>query len=126
MIQQFIFTNYFLKKKTIFLIGGKKGFKKSPSTNSIILDQNFWIIEVGILMIISMTMFLNRGQFIFVIYSSSMLIHSFWKLFACLVDINILTIITAKLIDNISFIIVVQGVFKIIKLVKQGIGGFVA
>ena len=55
-----------------------------------------------------------------------MLIHSFWKLFACLADINILTIITAKLIDNIGFIIIGQGVFKIIELIKQGIGGFVA
>ena len=54
-----------------------------------------------------------------------MLIHFILKLFACLADINILTIITAKLIDNIGFIIVGQGVFKIITLVKQGIGGFV-
>ena len=77
-------------------------------------------------MIIFMTMFVNKGQFIFVIDSSSMLIHSFWMLFACLANINILTIITAKLIDNVGFIIVGQGVFKIIKLVKQGIGGFVA
>ena len=45
-----------------------------------------------------------------------MLIHSFWKLFACLANINILTIITAKLIDNVDFIIVGQGVFKINKL----------
>ena len=97
------------------MIGGKKGFKKSPSTNIIILDQNFWIVKVN-WMIIFMTMFINKGQFIFVIDSSSMLIHSFWKLFACLANINILTIITAKLIDNVGFIIVGQGVFKIIKL----------
>ena len=71
-------------------------------------------------------MFINKGQFIFVIDSRRMLIHSFWKLFACLADINILTIITAKLIDNFCFIIVGQGVFKIIELVKQGIGVFFA
>ena len=62
-----------------------------------------------------MKMFINKGQFIFVIDSSSMLIHSFWKLFACLADINILAIIiTAKLIDNVDFIIDGQEVFKII------------
>ena len=27
------------------MIGGKKGFKKSPSANIIILDQNFWIVN---------------------------------------------------------------------------------
>ena len=59
-----------------------------------------------------MTFFLNKGQFIFVNDTSGMLIHSFWKLFECLADINILTIITAKLIDTVGFIIVGQGVFN--------------
>ena len=31
----------------IWMLGGKKGFKKSPSTNIIILDQYFWIVEVN-------------------------------------------------------------------------------
>ena len=47
------------------MIGGKKGFKKSPSTNIIILDQNFWIVKVN-WMIIFMAMFINKWQFIFV------------------------------------------------------------
>ena len=76
-------------------------------------------------MIIFMTMFKNKGQFIFVIDSIQHADSLFWKLFACIADINISTIITAKLIDKVGFIIVGQGVFKIIKLVKEGIGGFV-
>ena len=102
----------------------EKRFQESTRTDIVILDQNFRIIEIDrVIKVIAM--FIYQGKLVFISNSSIMLIHSFMKLFACLSNIDMITVQTAQLIDNAGFLIKGQWIFEIIESIKQGIGGFI-